>query len=193
MLKNGKLKKTIKKFVPPIIIDIYSHYYHNNFLTKNFWYGDFKNWNDALNKCSGYDLLLILEKVKSSSLKVKNKEAVFERDSVLFYKEEFTWPLVTWLLKIALEQNNMLNIVDYGGSLGSTYFQNLGILSSIKKLKWNIIEQQHIVKIGREFFEDEFLRFYYSFEEYLSTEHPNVLLLSGVLQYLRILFLYWKR
>lgn len=44
--------------------------------------------------------------------------------------------------------------------------------------------QPKFVECGREFFETEELKFYYDIDECLISEKPNVVLLSGVLQYI---------
>lgn len=51
---------------------------------KDGWFGNYPTWNDAQKECSGYENKVILEVVKNAILKVKNGEAVYERDSVLF-------------------------------------------------------------------------------------------------------------
>lgn len=75
-------------------------------------------------------------------------------------------------------------MLDFGGSLGSSYFQNRSFLSGIKNLKWCIVEQKHFVESGKENFENNQLKFYYTVEECLKENQPNVLLLSSVIQYL---------
>ena len=74
-------------------------------------------------------------------------------------------------------------MLDFGGSLGSTYYQNKEFLSSLKELQWCIVEQSHFVACGKEHFENEQLKFYGTVEECLTKHKPNVLLLSSVLQY----------
>ena len=44
-------------------------------LNQSMWSGDFKSWENALQKSEGYSSLKILEKVKKAVLKVKNGEA----------------------------------------------------------------------------------------------------------------------
>src|SRR3954462_15124415 len=113
------------------------------------WSGHYKNWQEALSLTKGYDASAILEKVKSAVLKVKNGEAVYERDSVLFDKIEYSWPLLSALLWIALKKINELSVVDFGGSLGSSYFQNKMYLRTLKKLRWNVVEQKNFVEAGQ--------------------------------------------
>jgi len=148
------------------------------------WSGDYSNWIEAQSKCSGYESDVILEKCKTSLLKVKKGEAVYERDSVLFDKIQYSWGLLAGLQKAALENDGKLCVLDFGGSLGSTYYQNKDFISPLKELKWCIIEQPHFVDCGKEYFEDEILKFYSTIEECMSVHKPSVLILSGVLQYL---------
>lgn len=144
----------------------------------------YKTWSGASKNSIGYDSEIILKKVKEALLRVKNGEAVYERDSVLFDKIEYPWPLLANLLWIASQNNNNLNVIDFGGSLGSSYFQNLNYLKHLNYLRWNIVEQKSFVDCGKEFFEDENLKFFYTINECLKTQKPDVIILSSVLQYL---------
>lgn len=149
------------------------------------WSGNYSTWEEASSLCSGYNQDTIFQKVKDATLKVKNNEAVYERDSVIFDKVEYSYPLSAFLMWSFFDKNN-LDIIDFGGSLGSTYFQNRFFLQKIKNYNWNIIEQETFVQIGKEFFEDDNLRFYYSVDECLqsSVSKIDTILFSSVLQYL---------
>mgnify|MGYP001500873774 CR=1 FL=1 len=48
---------------------------------------------------------------------VKNGEAVYERDLVLFDYIEFYWPVLSGVMWVAARNNGRLNVLDYGGSL----------------------------------------------------------------------------
>jgi len=156
------------------------------FIKKWGWYGDFPNWESAKKKTKGYDNDLILEKVKSSLLKVKNGDAVYERDSVLFNNVEYSWEALAGLMWIAAQNKGDLNLIDFGGSLGSTYFQNKLFLDSLDSISWNIVEQQNFVKEGLDSFEDDRLKFYDSIEECITNnkQELNCILLSCVLPYI---------
>jgi len=133
---------------------------------------------------TGYDSPIVLEKTKAAVLKVKNGEAAYERDSVLFDEVEYAWPLLAGLMWVAAQTEGRLNVLDFGGSLGSTYFQNLVFLCRLPDVRWNIVEQPQHVRIGRELVEDEHLRFHVCVEDCLAESQPNVVVLSSVLQYL---------
>ncbi|MFA6463634.1 MAG: methyltransferase, TIGR04325 family [Candidatus Paceibacterota bacterium] len=171
------MKKILKKIIPEI-------FFH--FITKlrYGYFGKYEDWKKVKEKTTGYDNKIILEKVKNSLLKVKNGEAIYERDSVIFDKKEYSWPLLASLLLIAGENENQLNLIDFGGSLGSTYFQNKVFFKHLKSLHWNIVEQPNFVSCGKKYFEDEFLHFYNDIDECLAKEKPSAILLSSVIEYI---------
>ncbi len=148
------------------------------------WSGNYSSWEAAANECQGYDAENILERVKDSMIKIKNGEAVYERDSVLFNKVEYSWGLLSGILMAAAENKGQLEVIDFGGSLGSTYFQNLKFLKNIKNLNWTVVEQAHFVACGKELFSDDTLKFENEISEAISNKKSPVLILSSVLQYL---------
>jgi putative methyltransferase (TIGR04325 family) len=68
--------------------------------------------------------------------------------------------------------------------LGSTFFQNREFLFKLPQFRWNIVEQLNHVKIGKEFFEDDHLKFFHSIKDCLADTQPNIAIFSSVLQYL---------
>jgi len=176
-----KIIKIAKDITPPILLDIYLKHFLK---TADVFGGNYKTWNEACKASGGYDSDVILNKVKDALLKVKNGEAVYERDSVLFDEVEYSWPLLAGLLWIASRNGNRLNLVDFGGSLGSSYYQNRKFLAHLPELKWNIVEQKKFVECGKRYFEDEHLKFYYNVDDCLKEQHADAILLSSVIQYL---------
>jgi len=146
--------------------------------------GDYAAWEDARENSTGYDAGKILEKILAATLKVKNGDAVYERDSVLFDHIEYSWPVLSGLMWVAARDNGRLNVLDYGGSLGTSYFQNRKFIQTLDQVRWNVVEQPHYVEAGHTHIQDHQLRFYKTIEECLAESQPNVILLSSVLQYL---------
>jgi|WetSurMetagenome_2_1015567.scaffolds.fasta_scaffold119764_2 putative methyltransferase (TIGR04325 family) len=179
----AKVKDLLKTLIPPIIISAF-RLFKKPTKTQEMWSGEYTSWSDAQIRCTGYDSEVILEKCMSALLKVKKGEARYERDSVLFDEIQYSWGLLVGLQKAAIENDGKLCVLDFGGSLGSSYFQNKDFLNSLKELQWCIVEQPHFVECGKKYFEDDKLRFYGTIEACLIKHRPNVLLLSGVLQYL---------
>ena len=105
----------IKNRFHTILMNIYSLIRYLSYRTYKYgWFGNYSSWQDAKKDSVGYDSDLILEKVKNSLLKVKNGEAIYERDSILFDKMEYSWPLLAALLWIANKNMAKLNIIDFG-------------------------------------------------------------------------------
>ncbi len=111
-------------------------------------------------------------------------EAACERDSVLFDQVPYPLPLIAILLHAALEKNGSLNVLDFGGALGSSYFQCRDFLGQISPLRWCVVEQQHYVQCGRAEFESDILGFFDSVDDAVKAVPPQVILVSGVLQYM---------
>lgn len=149
------------------------------------WHGNYTSWQEAAARCNGYNENGILEKVLAATLKVKNGEAVYERDAMLFDHIEYSWPLLANLLWIAGKNDNHLSVIDFGGSLGSSYFQNRQYIHHLKEVKWSVVEQASFVSAGTKDIAGDQLQFFDTVEAALATRgHHDVLLLSCVLPYI---------
>jgi len=176
------LKKLIQLSTPPIFFKIATRCFSKK--EKAIWSGNYKSWKKAAKHCSGYDSDVILEKVRLAMIQVRDKKTAYERDSVLFDKITYSWPLLAGLMWVAAQNNNKLNVLDFGGSLGSTYFQNKKFLRTLDHCSWNIVEQNNFVRIGKKDFESEHLKFYETIGDVLKEKKVDVILISSVLQYL---------
>ena len=146
--------------------------------------GDYATWEDAATHCTGYDSNIIFEKTKNAALKVKLGQAVFERDSVLFNEEAYAWQMLACLLSVGASAGGHLSVLDFGGSLGSSYFQHRKILQTLPNFNWTVVEQLHYMEFGSKNLEDGFLKFLPSIEIANDLSKPNVVLLGSVLSYL---------
>jgi putative methyltransferase (TIGR04325 family) len=148
------------------------------------WTGNYKTWNDAARQATGYNQENILQKVKEATLKVKRGEAVYERDSVLFDEIQYSWPLLSSIMWVAALNKGNLKVLDFGGSLGSSYFQNKHFLDSLNEISWDVVEQENFVRCGRDFIQDSKLNFFNSVEEVIRVKGlPDILVISCVLPY----------
>jgi putative methyltransferase (TIGR04325 family) len=170
----------LKDWLPPVLLRV-ARYLRGKGIR---FEGNYKTWGEAAALCTGYEADLILDKVLEATLKVKRGEAAFERDSVLFDEIQYTWPITAALLWAAVRNNGELHVLDFGGSLGSSYFQNRKFISSLKTVSWHVVEQEHFVDKGKTFIDDGVLKFYTSLKESVKAVSPNVILLSSVTQYL---------
>lgn len=177
-----KLVKNIVKAITPPIFVSWARLVLS--LNSNRFTGNYSSWQDASDAANGYDNPSILNKVRSSSLKVKHGEAVFERDSVCFYHEEYRWPTLACLLRVAAENGGRLRVIDFGGALGSFYYQHRKHFDNLKKVRWSVVEQDHYVACGQDEFQDDVLQFYNTINDCLAEGEVDIILCSSVLQYL---------
>lgn len=192
LLENASAREKIKKFFKPkrsfikkIIHRINKKRKKRQLKKEKYgWFTTNLNWSEAKLATSGYDDKKILEKCKTALLKVKTGEAVFERDSVLFNKIDYSWPVLAGLLLAAAHNGGKLDIIDFGGSLGSHFFQNRKFLNLLSEVHWNIVEQANFVECSNEHFQELRLKSYSDIESCLKENQPNILLLSSVVQYL---------
>jgi putative methyltransferase (TIGR04325 family) len=175
-----KIKSIVKNIAPPVLRRLVGA--KQKKAGKLIFAGNYATFEDAAADAGGYDDERIVVKVKDALLQVKNGTAKYERDAVLFDKVQYSWPLLAIFQHVALQNNSKLSVLDFGGSLGSTYFQNIQYFKHIDKLDWKIVEQELFVENGRKYFEDNSLKFFLSIEEALMKGSPDVLLFSGVLQ-----------
>lgn len=180
--------KNLLKFILPVILLKFI----NNILGRSIKIdGEYSSWKQAVKNSKGYNDNIIFKKSKKSFLKVLNNEAEYERDTVLFYKENINYPLIDILDEISFKLNRTVNILDFGGSFASTYLQNKKFLNSQKNFIWSVVEQKKIVHYAnspkikkkiKNFYGN--LNFYLTVKNYLKYHSPDLVLFSGVLQYL---------
>lgn len=150
------------------------------------FYGNFSDWESAARRTDGYDRPEILERVKESAAAVRDGRALFERDSVQFHKEEFSASFLACMAYILAHSNRKLNVIDFGGSLGSTFYQYRQLFGGLKQLSWSVVEQENFVKLGQRDFQSDSLSFFKTMQEAIDENGiPDLILFSSVLQYLR--------
>ncbi len=146
--------------------------------------GDYAKWEDAESECDGYDHFLIFNKVVASINMVLEGKAAWERDGYLFYEKKYVYPLCAAILKCALQNDNKgVRILDVGGALGSTYFQNKEYLADIKNLEYVIAEQEKFAEYGHANLENDVLHFIDSRVEFSDYGKFDIILMSASLQY----------
>lgn len=182
----AKIKTILKKCVP-LSIRIWIGGWFYGFR------GPYGSWQEALEKSTGYDNSLILEKVKTASLKVARGEAAYERDSVTFDQTDYSWPILASLLLAGSENNNKLNVLDFGGSLGSSYYQYRPLLSHLQELSWSVVEQKNFADYGQKNLSNKELGFYSELDDCLRKENPDIVLFSSSIQYLEKPYQYLQK
>ena len=142
----------------------------------------FDTWELATASADGYDAPSILRQVVAATERASTGEVAYERDGITFVKPESRWPVAAALLLAASHNEGRLRVLDFGGSLGSVYWQHRRLLTGID-VSWGVVEQSDFVREGARFANSQ-LQFYASVDHYLHVAAPDVILLSSVLQYL---------
>lgn len=177
-------KQVIKNLLPPFIANAIK-----NISYIPTWSGNYSTWQEAESSSSGYDSPLILEKVRRSLHKVKSGEAAYERDSVTFNEPSVKDTVLLGLLYSQIKAGGEMKVFDFGGSLGSTYYQLKDILLRLNSpvLQWRVIEQEHFVELGNREFADAHLSFHLTLDKALAdvSLSKNIFLMSGCIQYLK--------
>ena len=143
--------------------------------------GDYQSWGEVARQCAAPNTGQVLAKMLPETLKIKKGEPLESNDIV---RLSFNAPLNACLLAAAVSNAKRLNVLDFGGSLGISYFQNRDFLRDLTEVKWSIVELSDFVEAGRKHFESNELKFYETIEACLAEREPNAVVASGVLQYL---------
>jgi putative methyltransferase (TIGR04325 family) len=188
------LKRIFKQIAPPFLLFI-SRKIKEKLLMRggaNFSHGGFKYGFDSFDTASkyvfslglgGYEEDLFIEKLNRAAGLVRDGKAIYERDTVIFERIEYAWELLACLLLVS-QRKEHIEIVDFGGGLGTSYRQNCAMLNLAGiKTVWTVIEQTKLVRIGKSEFENDFLRFIPSLSE-IDTREIDAVLFGSSLCYL---------
>lgn len=180
------MKNLIKSLCPPLILKLAKHYLKQDIR----WVGDYPTFQEAQAQCSGYDPDIYLNQLIKAVQITQNDPTKCERDSIILDQVTYPYPLLNSLFALAMKfRSQNLSIIDFGGSLGSLYFQNKKFLSLLPHFTWHILEQEKIIQAGKRLFENQQLFFHQDIQELqnkLPPKSTKFLILSSVLQYLEM-------
>jgi len=116
----------------------------------------------------------------------KTKKIGYDHDSLAeWYAKEldetvkdYDYPVLFWLEKLLTEQSTLF---DFGGNVGTHYYQYRGYLKLKETVKWIVLDLPEIVKAGKKYRQEPNLFFTDNLEE---TQNADIMLASGVVQYI---------
>lgn len=146
--------------------------------------GVYEDWDSVYSRSHPSPWDECLTKVANATLAVKNGQAKYQRDSVIFNDSYLPTSLFYVLLSEALRKGNKITVLDFGGGLGGTYFHCKNLLPQLDVFKWVVVEQEEFVVKGKNQFETHELIFASSFNE-VALHAIDVIIFSGVLHYLK--------
>jgi putative methyltransferase (TIGR04325 family) len=185
-------KDVLRSLTPPILWQtahrLKSHFAGPNFaVLKSVFEGPLPSWEAAMSRSDGWDSPLITDKTLDAARKVRDGLIEFEQDGLARKKIIYSATILAFLLLVLSRHQNVLNIIDFGGGLGSNYVQNRKILRQLTAtaVRWNVVERATFAKLGIEQFQTSELNFFSTLEAALSNQTPiPALLFSGSLQYI---------
>lgn len=179
---SGIFQRAVRQLVPPVLLNLLRPRGADRGVIR--FTGRYASWADALRHSTGYDAPVILERTRAALAAVRDGRARAERDSVLLAEPEPPLAVIAGLLRAAAERGGHLHVADFGGSLGSTYFQCRDFLGSVDPLQWSVVEQPAHVACGQREFRDGRLDFFADLPAARKRAPVDVLLLSSVLPFL---------
>lgn len=172
---SSALRRWLRQLTPPVLTEAYQRRFRRVRFT-----GDYPTWTAATAASTGYDTPVILATVLAAARKVRDGGAAYERDGVTFAEPAHVWPVAACLLREAAKHRGRLRVLDFGGALGSLYFQHRDLLRGAAEIRWAVVEQGMFVEAGAREFTTAELSFHPDVATAVQAAAPTVALLSGV-------------
>jgi len=165
-----RLKKIIKKLLPPIIADM---------CKKKTKMEEFPNYENALRECGhcGYENNDISKVVVDKNIQLKNYLAE-SNITIPVHHLRFLAYLPTFIQK-------KINIIDFGGGGGNHYFLFQKFLGDGFNINWHVVETKAMVSSAMQAgLQDDSLKFYTSIKDAVKDmKNIDLVFTSGTLQY----------
>lgn len=149
-----------------------------------YYRGQFPDWSSARKAAEGYDEGRLVARLVAAARSVKDGSAAWEQDGVTWDHTPPDMPLFAAMARVALARGNQLNVLDFGGGLGSSYLQCQAFFPHSVVRNWAVVEQSELVEIGQREIARDALHFHHSIDEALAAGKADIAILSSVLQYL---------
>lgn len=173
------MRRALSSYLPPFL-----HRRLARWRQERTYRGDYRTWAEASAVSQGYSAESILARVVEATRAVRDGRAVWERDAALFHSAAAHEPLLAALRKVAAAKDGRLRVLDFGGALGSAWWQHRRWLEDLREVRWGVVEQSGFVAAGRREFMVGALSFFEDLDDGFTTIEPDVVLLSSVLAYL---------
>jgi putative methyltransferase (TIGR04325 family) len=168
----------IRKVTPPLLYDCLRVIAGR----KNIFKVSNDSWDKVVARSKTYQDKRLLNNIIEKNQQLTEDQ--YERDGILFDKYQYSSELNANLLLIIdliQRKNEPLNILDFGGGLGTTYRQFVKFTNNKIPVIWNIVEQKKIVEAGKENIKKDNVYFY---EKIADVATPDVVIISSVLEFI---------
>jgi putative methyltransferase (TIGR04325 family) len=154
-----------------------------NYLFNKKYKGPYESFEKAKLDSVGYHEINIAKRVLDVSLMRKNRIIISERDGFILPNIQLS-SNVRHVFQKFYNSGNSISVFDFGGGFGSWYFDIIDLYGSSIIKKWVIVEQDTYVRVGKKLFEDDRLEFFSNLNNLNDHNTFDLILLSGVLQYI---------
>lgn len=176
------VKALARRVTPPLIWDAASRVRRR--AVPAVFDGPLTSWAEAEALATGWESPAIVDKTLALSLKMRDGEIAFQQDTLVHERVTYS-PTILAFLARASATGTPLDIIDFGGSLGTNYYQNRAIIAPAEargSLKWRVVELPKTVALGRKHFANETLRFYDDWQSAADEAHDPKMLFTGSFQ-----------
>lgn len=146
----------------------------------SMWSGSYPDWEAAAQACRKTSLEGQRLAYERALGEVLDGRALFERDSLLQHQPATCWPLMLALRDLQARGTPQPTVLDYGGGLGSVYFQHRPWWTSDRPVTWNVVELPEIAATGRRLVQDPQLQFFDSLDEAVRHRPPDLIVAAGI-------------
>jgi putative methyltransferase (TIGR04325 family) len=148
-------KSFLRQLTPPILWEAGSHIVKRPYVE---FEGPLLSWPEAAARAAGWNRATD-EIALSAAQKVIDGLAVAERDGIALDSTHHSTTVLAFLAMLAA-RHHAVRVIDFGGGLGSNYYQGRTVLSALGlPVSWTVIERPSLAAIGREKFQTEELQF----------------------------------
>ena len=130
----------------------------------SMWSGCYADWNAASRACNDIPIESQRLAYERALLEVLEGRALYERDSLLKHEPVCCRPLLDVILSFYNQGIACPTVLDFGGGLGSVYFQHKRWFTADKPISWNVVERPEIAATGRRLVKDSRLSFFDSLD-----------------------------
>jgi putative methyltransferase (TIGR04325 family) len=141
----------------------------------------YTTWQSAEKVCKRYDDADVVKTFTDAALAIGNGDGVYDRDGKVHASFSENAHLIAALRHVSNTQGQ-LQVLDFGGALGSMYRQHRWSLDKFSNFTWCVVDQERFVETGRRLFTSNKLKFEPTIPQAVATYQPNIAVMSNILQ-----------
>jgi putative methyltransferase (TIGR04325 family) len=173
MTKDG-MRQWIKRFVPPILLDLYRSY------RGYIWEGVYQHYRDVPSSGAGYESERL---VKDTLVHTHNLLAISKRYRSAPTETIGEHALLPLLVSAICEEKSTLRVLDFGGGMGIAYVHLVSSVVNWRRIDYHIVENNAMCDAGKQLFaNDAHMHFHSTLPANLSD--VDIVYVSSALQYI---------